>query len=72
MKSIDELNVCNSAIELGEKIWSVVDGWNYFVSINFDLCGSWRTDYGYGNNQQHQQFAESHYICRCKCSGQSV
>ena len=31
MKSIDEVIVYNSAMELGEKIWTIVDKWNYFA-----------------------------------------
>ena len=31
MKNIDELNVYNSAMELGERVWNIVDAWNYFA-----------------------------------------
>ena len=31
MKSIDELKVYNSAMDLGEKVWNIVDVWNYFA-----------------------------------------
>ena len=30
MKSVDELQVYNLSVELGEKIWNVVMKWNYF------------------------------------------
>ena len=31
MNSIDELKVYNHSMELGEKVWSIVDTWNYFA-----------------------------------------
>jgi four helix bundle protein len=31
MKSVEELKVYNLAMELGEKVWDIVDKWNFFV-----------------------------------------
>ncbi|MFH1678350.1 MAG: four helix bundle protein [Candidatus Omnitrophota bacterium] len=31
MKNIEELKVYNLSMEIGEKVWDMVDKWNYFA-----------------------------------------